>query len=476
MSLGRSSLLLAILTGVLSVGAWAGKHPVPLDPKADPATCLQCHENKAKGKSVHSAIATGCTTCHEIIVIRDVTRTKLTAPTVTAVCLNCHADKNATDVKGRVHPPAVRDCMQCHDPHVSDNPNQLLKATAGDSKATNLCLSCHNIGVDVPKDGSRHPALDMGCDACHVTHKTGERGKREFDYHLKKDAPALCADCHDLKDAALAKAHQDQPFASADCLTCHDPHQSTQPKLMAKFTHMPFAAGQCDSCHQAAKDGKVVLTAETPKQVCLVCHSDKGEEIEKAKVQHAGAAGDCTDCHNPHGGRTPGFQKPDAVNVCLGCHSDQAEEQKKAHLHQPAFTQGCYTCHEPHGGPNEHLLRAATPNKLCLECHGPDRNPVKLESEHLVTIFDGKVKLPENYFSVLGTLPLKYSMGHPVRGHPVADLVDPKDMTTVKVKLNCLTCHQPHASVQPGLLVKDQINNEAFCGSCHKPEEFLKAR
>jgi predicted CXXCH cytochrome family protein len=31
-----------------------------------------------------------------------------------------------------------------------------------------------------------------------------------------------------------------------------------------------------------------------------------------------------------------------------------------------------------------------------------------------------------------------------------------------------LTCHQPHASAEHGLLVKDQVNNEAFCRNCHK--------
>ena len=37
-------------------------------------------------------------------------------------------------------------------------------------------------------------------------------------------------------------------------------------------------------------------------------------------------------------------------------------------------------------------------NALCLECHGPDPRPKKLESEHMVTIFNGSVKLPEDYF------------------------------------------------------------------------------
>lgn len=140
---------------------------------------------------------------------------------------------------------------------------------------------------------------------------------------------------------------------------------------------------------------------------------------------------------------------------------------KKAHLHQPAFTQGCATCHEPHGGDNEHLLRASSPNKLCLECHGPDNAPKKADAEHMVSIFDGKVLLPENYFAKVPVLPIKYNLGHPVDGHPVSDVMDPTNISKVRTQINCLTCHQPHASAQPDLLVKDQANNAAFCASCH---------
>ena len=462
------SILIVIMVSALSAGALAAVHPVPLDPKQDPATCAQCHEDKTKGKSVHSAIAMGCTACHEIRVKGTVTRLKLIATSTGALCLTCHADKKAADIKGVVHPPAVRDCVKCHDPHTSDNKFQLLKAESGDSKDSNLCLSCHNTGVKVPKDGSRHPALDNGCDTCHVTHKTGARGVREFDYHLTKDAPALCLDCHDVKDAALIKAHQGQPFGTADCLECHDPHQSDSKHLMAKFTHVPFAGGQCDTCHKPAQDGKVVLTAATAKEICLGCHSDKGDQIEKSKVQHPGAAGDCTDCHSPHGGNFPYFPKPNPVAVCTGCHSDIADLGKKAHPHQPVFEQGCAICHDPHGNDNVHLLRASSPNKLCLECHGPDSKPAKLESEHVVTIFDGKVKLPEDYFAKVPVLPLKFNLGHPVEGHPVSDFMDPTDMTKVKTVINCLVCHQPHASAEPDLLVKDQVNNALFCATCHK--------
>ena len=192
--------------------------------------------------------------------------------------------------------------------------------------------------------------------------------------------------------------------------------------------------------------------------------------MEKAKVQHPGALGECVACHNPHAGNTPGFLQPDPVTPCLACHSDQAEQFKKAHLHQPAFAQGCATCHEPHGGDNDHLLRAKKPQDVCLECHGPDSQPKKLEAEHMITIFSGSVKLPEDYFkkNKVVVLPLKYGRGHPVDGHPVNDVVDPTDTTKLRASINCLTCHQPHSSAQPDLLAKDQVNNMAFCSSCHK--------
>jgi predicted CXXCH cytochrome family protein len=459
-------LLAVTLLAVIKVHA--DIHPVPLDKNADSAKCLECHGDKAKGKNVHTAVSAGCTSCHEVRVNRDVTRVKLITATPYSLCLTCHADKNAAEIKGTVHPPAVRDCLKCHDPHSFENKNQLLKPTSGDQK-DNLCLSCHTVGVNVPEKGSRHAALDMGCETCHVTHKTGERGKPEFDFHLTKSPPSLCLDCHDPKDEGLQKAHQNQPFATANCVECHDPHQSAMPKLMARYTHPPFAEKQCEVCHAPPKDGKVTLTQAGAKSLCLTCHDEKAKQIESAKVQHPGAAGDCTDCHNPHASKFPALPKTNGVDICLGCHSNIADLGKKAVHHQPAFSQGCATCHEPHGGEREKLLRAEG-NKLCLECHGPDATPQPDKAAGVVKIFDGKVALPDDYFTKnkVVVLPLRYGKGHPIQGHPVSDVTDPSDVTKIMQKISCLTCHQPHSSAHPDLLVNDQQNNTAFCATCHK--------
>ena len=474
---GLSSLPGLMCLGVMmlfATRATAAVHPVPLDKNTDSKKCLECHDDKANHKFVHSAMQAGCLSCHEIRVNKDVTRVKLITATTSALCLTCHADKTAADIKGTVHPPAVRDCLTCHDAHSSDNKNQLLKAVSGDEK-DNLCLSCHQTGLHVAEKGSRHAALDMGCDTCHMTHKTGAEPTAENRFHLTKAAPALCLDCHDPKDADLAKAHNHQPFGTANCVQCHDPHQSDSPKLMVKFQHAPFQGNGCDTCHQPAKDGKVVLVQADVKALCVTCHDDKAKQIDSAKVPHPGAAGDCTDCHNPHASSQPGLPKTDSVSICLGCHSDIDDLRKKSVHHQPAFGQGCSTCHTPHGGDNDHLLRAKG-NALCLECHGPDSVAQKDEADHLLTIFNGTVRLPDDYYSKnkVPILPLRYGLGHPVEYHPVSDVMDPTNQSKVKTPLSCLSCHQPHASAQPDLLVKDQVNNMAFCDSCHKNRLNMK--
>ena len=161
--------------------------------------------------------------------------------------------------------------------------------------------------------------------------------------------------------------------------------------------------------------------------------------------------------------------RPDPVSACTKCHRAQAKLQKtKKVLHKAAFRDGCSTCHEPHGGENNHLLRAKTINSLCLECHGPDSKSVPVKDAHTVTIFNGRVKLPENYFSTVPAIAIKYGLGHPIERHPVVDQMDPGDVTKVRVAINCSSCHQPHASAERNLLVKDQANNIMFCAGCHK--------
>ena len=447
--------------------AVAGIHPVQLEKGTDTPQCIQCHEDKTKGKKVHPAVDMGCLSCHLIRNTAETTRVNLKTARVATLCVECHADKKpAAQNVSQVHPPEVQDCQKCHDPHTSANEHLLLKPMSG-GKNDNLCLSCHDKGVNVPDKGSRHAALDMGCDTCHVAHKVSEIGKQEFDFHLTKAAPALCVGCHDTSDAKLIAAHQGQPFAGATCTSCHDAHDSKSAKLLQKYLHPPFADKSCDMCHQAAKDGKVVLTQASAKEICVTCHSDKAEQIEKAKVQHPGAAGECTDCHNPHAGRYPRFLQPSPVAACESCHSEEAEIHKTQKvLHQPAFQQGCSVCHTPHGGDREHLLRSGETNPLCLTCHGPNAKGAKVADSSDITIFDGAVRLPENYLDQVFQLRLDpRGLGHPQEGHPVGGVLDPTDPQKTRM-MTCLTCHTPHGG-GVHLLAPVKDKSESLCVECH---------
>jgi len=456
-----------------STSLFAAKHPIPLDPNTSADKCIECHADKTQGAYVHSAMSMGCMACHEIRVIKshdkkheDITRVKLIKATATGQCLTCHEDMKGSADKSTVHAPVTRNCLTCHDPHNSKYKNQLLKPAEG-GKDENLCLQCHIQGLNVPKDGSRHAALDMGCATCHITHKIGEKDKRENQFHLVKDAPALCKDCHDPTDAALKKAHHNQPFGNADCLGCHDAHQSYKPKLAQLFRHAPFESGDCDTCHAEAKDGKVVLTTNSSRDLCVTCHDEQAKQIANAKAPHPGAQGECIACHSPHASQFDRLLK-DPVKVCESCHPLQAEMHRtKGRLHAAAYRDGCYTCHNGHGGENPTLLRAEG-NRLCLECHSPNRRPRFDPATGALTIFNGAVRLRRDYFTSLPPLDLQAGdvMGHPLAGHPVLATIDRSDPEK-KRPMTCLSCHHAHAGAFPNMLVTDTNSSMPLCGRCH---------
>ncbi len=215
----------------------------------------------------------------------------------------------------------------------------------------------------------------MGCETCHVTHKVGEKGKIEFDYHLTKATPALCLDCHDAKDAGLIKAHQGQPFATANCVQCHDPHQSSQPKLMQTFTHPPFESRSCDTCHAPAKDGKVVLTQSDSKAHLRHLSQRAGgedREGEGAASRRAGRMHRLPQSACRHARRascspirsrlawpaTASRLISSRRRTCISRHSSKVAPSATNRM--AATTRTCCACKV---------------NALCLECHGNETQP-----------------------------------------------------------------------------------------------------
>ena len=219
------TLLLTLLAFALPIVA--AEHPVPLEKDAD---CATCHEDKTKGKAVHSAIAMGCTTCHEVKTEKDVTTVNLVSPKE-ELCFTCH-EKSQDAVR---HMPYDQgQCVTCHDPHTSDNPKQLRQAVV------QLCFSCH---------GTNQPGVTVAADTGSVTLP----GNQTISLQMYGKAPKLGLD----RGGASGHPIMGHPFSGPDprdknsqmnCLSCHQPHSSKVQFLMPADVKNDLDL--CTRCHQ----------------------------------------------------------------------------------------------------------------------------------------------------------------------------------------------------------------------------------
>ena len=221
------------------------------------------------------------------------------------------------------------------------------------------CLECHD---DLAKEKNVHPALQMGCTACHsgidasvVPHKKTNKNPKG----LSADQPELCYGCHDKKNFTKKTVH---PALEMGCTSCHNPHSSKFAKL---------------------------LVAEPP-ELCQNCH-DKGE-FTKKNVHPALEMG-CSTCHAPHSSDQPSLLLKEPIRVCLECHADV---RKTPHAMTGFETAGhpiglmkrgsktfpddparpgkkfyCGSCHNPHSSDSIRLFRykAQTEMDICINCH-----------------------------------------------------------------------------------------------------------
>jgi predicted CXXCH cytochrome family protein len=459
------------LLGLLAF-VWAGlaqestPHPA-LKPAAgqvgvDFRACVECHADKSAGAVVHPALEMGCDGCHQVRQEEDETEILLTADG-NQLCYTCHDDKRPAASQLSLHSPVrTGKCTACHEPHSSQLTHLLRRGTEGREPAENLCLGCHaGIQAQIQKP-IQHAAVDLGCAACHTTHKSAPEGTPEGVFHLTKPQPELCLDCHDAGDATVQAAHLNQPIARARCSECHNPHGSEQAKLLNNFVHSPFGEKQCDTCHETPEEGGSALMEGARRELCLTCHSDMQERLDQAKATHTALSGEsgCVACHSPHAATYPHQVRRGPVDLCLGCHTGLAQARtQKAFLHRPAFEQSCLICHQEHTGERPQRLRAEV-GALCLECHGSQNAP-KFQAGGRVKLFGDTVEAEANAFAGMRILSIQAgaTRGHPFPAHPVAG-EDP---------LNCVTCHNPHAANgSPKLLATETATSTELCVKCHK--------
>ena len=147
-------------------------------------------------------------------------------------------------------------------------PEQLCEEYAEKQVAKAKAELLHQETKTVATGSSHLPYQEKQCDGCHD--KTKQDG-------LIKPKNELCSVCH----ADFVKGtYIHGPVATADCLSCHESHTSSFPKLLKT----------------------------TPDKVCETCHREK----RISAAMHDKFASQqllCADCHDPHFGNAQFFLK-----------------------------------------------------------------------------------------------------------------------------------------------------------------------
>jgi len=200
----------------------------PSPPSVQNEVCLGCHESTHINwqGGPHDSEDLSCTSCHDIHATQDPVRNKATQ---TETCYTCHLEKRVEMSKFTHHPVPEGEmaCSDCHNPHGSDGPAQLVKQSVNDT-----CYTCH-----AEKRGPflhEHEPVPDSCVNCHNPHGSTNESM------LTMRAPFLCQSCH------VAGGHSSRQFTSDrvapnptggnsayvsvnGCANCHQVHGSNHP-------------------------------------------------------------------------------------------------------------------------------------------------------------------------------------------------------------------------------------------------------
>lgn len=303
-----------------------------------------------------------CTACHDahdnslgdFLVMRN---------SASQLCLSCH-EVGSTSIA------AHRDCAECHQPHAAPSGPFLLRRPT----VTETCLRCHN--------GLMPGAADIASDL------------RRFSVH----------------DSTGRPAHPAEPHESTDCTSCHEPHTMGHGSAPAPSIHPSM--GRRPGINAS---GSPVRQATHEYETCFECHGDRTRRqpsIARRIIQNntrlqfspsaisshpvvaqgrnpripsllphlsSGSLIHCSDCHASDTGRSAGGAGPSGV------HGSNFGPLLKARYETADYTSEsasvyalCYACHdrasiladESFRGHRRHIVDLRTPCAACHDAHG----------------------------------------------------------------------------------------------------------
>ena len=232
---------------------------------------------------------TGCEGCHgpgfEHAISADpekiVRFPALTPAQAQENCLTCHAgDLGKMHVRTSAHATGEVGCTSCHSIHDAHEAGALLA-----ERQRNLCYGCHQeirARFEMP---FKHRVNEgaMECTDCHNPHGAPvvswapAHSSRMVSPSFGNDLP--CVSCHTDKRGPFVYEHP--PVRVEGCGSCHEPHGSTTPRLLAR----PVAFTLCLECHNSIEGfgttGQGIVgpwkgfhnLANPAFRECVLCHS-----------------------------------------------------------------------------------------------------------------------------------------------------------------------------------------------------------
>jgi DmsE family decaheme c-type cytochrome len=155
------------------------------------------------------------------------------------------------------------------------------------SEVSALCMTCHNRAEHALWDGSQHDQRNLSCITCHSVHAPQGDGQIKA-----KNQIALCSSCHrNVTNRQHRFNHMPIREGAMTCTSCHNPHGSTNVRLLRAGT--------------------------TVDESCTSCHADKrGPYL----WEHAPVAESCVTCHEPHGSNNERMLVSKVPFLCQRCH------------------------------------------------------------------------------------------------------------------------------------------------------------
>lgn len=261
-------------------------------------------ETAASGVAATEPAASG------VVAAAPVPATKLTQASAVYVgekaCTTCHDAENKS-FGHTTHAKAFREnasnateqtvCEACHGPgslHIKNTKDRNLLTGFSKGWGSSIermngqCLNCHKGGQRIFWEGSIHQTNKLACSDCH-----NPMAKFSGGGLLKKPSiTETCQSCHQQQRAEFKKkSHMPVPEGKMSCEDCHNPHGTTNKRL---------------------------LKADTVNELCYTCHAEKrGPFI----WEHAPVRENCMNCHVPHGSNNDKLLVQTRPFLCAGCHS-----------------------------------------------------------------------------------------------------------------------------------------------------------